>query len=556
MTNFSKVWRKYFIFAGLFSLFINILYLTLPVYVLVIYDRVLFSSSKPTLVTLSVGAVFVLIILGLFEFFRSRLLLQSGVELNEKVADPVLEEMHIDASRLNKTGYTQGLKDLQTLRNYLSGRYVSALFDVPWIPVYLIVLFFMHPWLAYISLAGVFVLIALTYLQNYLVGRRLKIADVASFQGQNFLNNSLSKIELIYSLGMLPGVLNKLKDISSGPTRLEVESDCFSGALWSLVRFIRISLQIAIYGTGAYLFFSNALTGGMLIASVLIVRQALSPVEETIGAWKETVLAKSAYKRLQNFLQSKKDKETMQLPAPQGRVDMEGAALALEGRYILRNISVSLQSGEHLGLIGPSASGKTAFCRVLLGYWPSVAGKIRLDGADILQWNREELGGYIGYLPQETDLFPGTINENIARLGPVDPDKVVQAAQKAEAHQLILHLPQGYDTVIDSSGKNLSAGQRQRIALARALYNDPVLVVLDEPEFGLDDEGERALLNCLTNLKKSGTTVIIATHKPRLISSVDKILLLKEGQASMLGPRQEVLNKLMGQQKQAQSGSN
>lgn len=556
MTGFFQIWRKYFIFAGIFSLFSNILYLSLPVYVLVIYDRVLFSSSQPTLITLSIGAAFALVILGLFEYFRSRLLIQAGIEVSQKIDSPIFEEMHNDARRLNKTGYTQGLKDIKTLRNYLCGRNVLVLFDLPWIPIYLIVLFFMHSWLAYLSLAGVLILVTLAFLQNHLMGRRLKIADVASSQGQSFLNSSLSRIELIYTLGMLPGILNRLKEIRTGQNRLEAETDCFNGALGSVVRPIRIGLQIAIYGTGTYLFFSNALSGGLLIASVLIIRQALKPVEETIESWKEIVLAKSAYKRLQDFLQAKPDEKTMQLPPPQGMIDVEGAALALEGRFILRNISVSLQRGEQLGLIGPSASGKTAFCRLLLGYWPSVAGKIRLDGADILQWHRENLGDYIGYLPQENDLFPGRINENISRLGPVDPDKVVQAAQKAGAHQMILHLPQGYDTIIDSSGKNLSVGQRQRIALARALYNDPVLVVLDEPEFGLDDEGERALLNCLISLKKSGTTVIVSTHKPRIINMMDKILLLKEGQVSMLGPRQEVLNKLMGQKKQAQSGSN
>lgn len=555
MPNFARIWRKYFFFAGIFSLFQNILYLSLPVYMLVIYDRVLFSYSESTLYTLSVGAVFSLIILGLFELLRSRLLVQAGIETGDRLAEPVFKQMHYLARSLNAQGYSQGMQDLKTLRQYLGGRYIQPFFDLPWVPVFIIVLYFMHSVLGYLALVGVIALAVLAFLQHVLVRNRLRIAEVASFQGQGLINKSLDNIELVFGLGMFRWIMDRWQELSERVTRLEVESGRFSGAILSVIKPFRLAMQIAVYGAGAHLFFINEISAGMMIASVIIVHQALSPVEETIASWKETVLAGSAHKRLKNCLQAEQAQETMSLPVPEGRLDVEAAALALESRYVLRNISVSLQPGEHLGIIGPSASGKTVLSRLIIGHWPPLGGKVRLDGADIQQWDRQELAGYVGYLPQETELFPGTVSENIARMGPVDSNKVIEAAKKAGAHQMILNLAQGYDTIISPDGRNLSAGQRRRIALARALYDDPVLAVLDEPEIGLDDEGERAMINCLMALKKSGTTVVIATHKPRLIGNVDKLLFLKEGQVSMLGPRQEVLNKLKGQQQQAQSGS-
>jgi PrtD family type I secretion system ABC transporter len=552
MLKFAKLWRKYFIFAGIFSLLVNILSLTLPLYILVIYDRVLYTFSQPTLVTLSLAAVFSLCVLGLFDFFRSRLLLQAGIAAGQTLYSPLLEKMYYDASRFDRPGYRQGLEDVQTLRRYLASASLMNLFDIPFIPIFLFILFCLHPWLSYIALAGVCALGLLAFLQHLLVDKRLQVAELASSQEQRFVDGSLDRAELVHSQGMLPALLDRCRQFHTRGLRLEAESDRLQGALVPVIRTLRVCLQLVVYGTGVFLFFSDALSAGMLIASVLIVWQAIRPVEDIVCSWKETVWARAAYTRLRHFLHNTKHAQTMELPAPQGRLDLEGGTLALAGTTLLRNISFSLSKGEHLGVIGSSASGKTALCRLVLGYWPAVAGKVRLDGADILQWDRKELGGYLGYLPQELSLFPGTISENIARLDPVDPDKVVKAAQAAGAHQMILHLPQGYDTVLDSSGTNLSVGQRQRISLARALYNDPVVVVLDQPEIGLDDEGEKILIHCLAGLKKSGTTVVITSHKPRIIQGVDKVLMLKDGQMALFGPRQEVLKKLMERQKQQQ----
>jgi PrtD family type I secretion system ABC transporter len=329
---------------------------------------------------------------------------------------------------------------------------------------------------------------------------------------------------------------------------LQTRANRHAGMLQAITKSLRMSMQVLIFGVGAYLVLQNQATAGIIIASSIIMGRALAPVEQAIGTWRQTVDARGSYKRLDTLLQTATEEESMELPTPRGKLDVEGAGLAISGTQILRGITFSLQPGEQMGLIGPSGAGKTSLCRVLLGVWPSTGGKVRLDGADVYSWDQEQLGRYIGYLPQDVELFPGTVSENIARLGHIDSDQVVEAAQKAGVHDLILRLPQGYDTEIGEGGAALSGGQRQRIGLARALYGNPVFVVMDEPNSNLDDAGERALMQTLQMLRQNQTTVVMVTHKPALLSGTDKVLMLKDGQVSMFGPRQEVLQRLMGQQ--------
>jgi PrtD family type I secretion system ABC transporter len=548
MKRFLKKWLKYFVFAGVFSLGVNILYLTFPLYMLAIYDRVLSSFSVPTLITLTAGALFALLVLGCLDLLRSRLLVQAGVAMDESLSPTVLKEMLKDSARIQKQGYAGGLRDVNTLRNYFAGNAIFSLFDLPWTPIYLAVIYMMHPVLGLTATAGAVAIFLLGLLQDFLTRKRYDQSQAIGRESQQYITSSLRHAEVARSMSMIGGILEHWKGLNNQVMLLQTQANRHAGLLQAITKSLRMSMQVLIYGVGAYYVIENQATAGSIIAASIIMGRALAPVDQVIGTWRQTVDARGAYKRLDALLHTAAEEESMDLPAPTGKLDVEKAGLAVAGTQILGHISFSLQPGEHMGLIGPSGAGKTSLCRLLLGIWPSRGGKVRLDGADVYSWNQEELGKYIGYLPQEVELFPGTVSDNIARLGQIDSEKVVQAAKKAGVHELILRLPLGYDTEIGEGGASLSGGQRQRIGLARALYGDPAFIVLDEPNSNLDDAGERALMQTLKDLRQNETTVILVTHKPALLSGVDKVLMLKEGQVAMFGPRQEVLQRLMGQQ--------
>jgi PrtD family type I secretion system ABC transporter len=453
-----------------------------------------------------------------------------------------------DSARIQKQGHTGGLRDVNTLRNYFAGNAIFSLFDLPWTPIYLAVIYMMHPVLGLTATAGAVALFLLGLLQDLLTRKRYDQAQAIGRESQQYINSSLRHAEVARSMSMIGGIMEHWKGLNDQIMLLQTRANRHAGMLQAITKSLRMSMQVLIFGVGAYLVLQNQATAGIIIASSIIMGRALAPVEQAIGTWRQTVDARGSYKRLDTLLQTATEEESMELPTPRGKLDVEGAGLAISGTQILRGITFSLQPGEQMGLIGPSGAGKTSLCRVLLGVWPSTGGKVRLDGADVYSWDQEQLGRYIGYLPQDVELFPGTVSENIARLGHIDSDQVVEAAQKAGVHDLILRLPQGYDTEIGEGGAALSGGQRQRIGLARALYGNPVFVVMDEPNSNLDDAGERALMQTLQMLRQNQTTVVMVTHKPALLSGTDKVLMLKEGQVSMFGPRQEVLQRLMGQQ--------
>jgi PrtD family type I secretion system ABC transporter len=548
MKRFLKKWLKYFVYAGLFSLGVNVLYLTFPLYMLAIYDRVLSSFSVPTLITLTAGALFALLVLGCLDLLRSRLLVQAGVAMDQSLSPTVLKEMLKDAARIEKHGHTGGLRDVNTLRNYFAGNAIFSLFDLPWTPIYLAVIYLMHPVLGLTATAGAVAIFLLGLLQDVLTRKRYDQAQAIGRESQQYINSSLQHAEVARSMSMTEGILEYWKSLNDRIMLLQTQANRHAGLLQAITKSLRMCMQVLIYGVGAYYVLENQATAGTIIAASVIMGRALAPVDQVIGTWRQTVEARGAYKRLDSLLLTAAEEESMDLPAPTGKLDVEGAGLAVGGTQILRGITFSLQPGEQMGLIGPSGAGKTTLCRLLLGIWPSSGGTVRLDGADVYSWNQEELGRYIGYLPQDVELFPGTVSENIARLGRIDSEKVVQAAQKAGVHEVILRLPQGYDTEIGEGGSALSGGQRQRIGLARALYGNPVFLVLDEPNSNLDDAGERALMHTLKALRENGTTVVMVTHKPALLSGMDKVLMLKAGQVAMFGPRQEVLTRLTGQQ--------
>ncbi|MCD6291925.1 MAG: type I secretion system permease/ATPase [Deltaproteobacteria bacterium] len=544
MRKFMIRWSRFFTFAGIFSLFINLLYLTFPIYMLAIYDRVLSSYSIPTLITITTAAMLAHVVLGILDFLRSRLLVMAGVEIDKTLSPMVLSEMLRDSTRLQKIGYNQGLRDVNLLRNYFAGNAIFAIFDCPWVPIYLLIIYVIHPLMGLVATGGAVVIIILGLIQDKLTNKRLLVANLLSNQSQGLVGMSLRNSEAVNAMGMTPGVIEHWDRINNQLVDFQTRASRDAGLIQSITKTIRISMQVIIYGVGAWLTLKNECTAGVMISSSIIMGRALGPIESGMATWKMTIDARGAYKRIDALLKIIKPGESMELPEPKGAIAVENATLAIAGKYILQNVTFNLEPGESLGLIGASAAGKTTLCRLLLGLWPSMGGKVRLDGSDIFVWDSERLGRFIGYLPQDVELFPGTVSDNIARLGEIDVDQVITAAKAAGIHELILKLPNGYDTDVSPGSGALSGGQRQRLGIARALYGKPRFIVLDEPNSNLDEAGELELLKTIAGLKALQITTVIVTHKPALLAGVDKILLLKEGRTAMYGPRQQVFDAL------------
>ena len=555
MPSMKKLWTRYLFPALFFSFFLNMLYLAIPVYFMVIYDRVLFSYSQASLITISCGAVFAILVMGLLHYMRSRLCLLAGYSLRRDLEEHVLAGMHRDASSPRGRGYTRGMDDLDTVAETLSGPSSQTLLDLPWIPVLLAVLFFMSPVLALIGTAGAVLSGLLYFLLHKLTRNRRSAADTVFAQGRRFIDSSLAHAEMVAGMGMLGDLYRGWRGMSSKAAHLRYEAGAYMGSISGSMRSIHSIVLLGVYGTGAYLFFSQQISVGVMFAAAVLAARILLPLNRAVFALRRLQDALAARKRLKHFIPAGEGEKTLSLPAPQGKVDLEGATLAVGGRQVLRNIAFSLEAGETLGVLGPSGAGKSSLLKLLLGIWSPAGGTVRLDGADISHWDREELGPNLGYLPQENALFPGTVKENIARLAEIDPERVVRAGQRAGVHEAILHLPDGYDTEIYHSAKNLPAGQRQLIAFARALYTDPALVLLDEPEAHLDEAGLRSLHHMLANLKSEGTSVVLVSDKPHLLQKTDKLLVLKQGQVALFGPSGEVMNQLKAQQQPQQSGS-
>jgi len=539
-----KASRNSFFFAGFFSLFINLLMLVPAIYMLQVYDRVLASSSESTLLMLTILVVGLFAVMGLLEVMRSRILVRVSARL-DMLLNPRLFTAMFDAKLRDGRGAgAQPIEDLTNLRQFLTGNGLFAFFDVPWMPVYIFVLFIMHPWLGWFAIGGAVLLFSLATANELITRQPLGKANGLAVAARSYLGGNLRNAEALEAMGMLERVHGRWFGRHREVLRLQALASDRAALLANASKVMRITLQSLILGMGAYLVIQQEFTPGIMIAGSIVLGRALAPVDQLIGGWKGFLAARSAYKRLHDILAAiPKRPRFMSLPAPDGGLTVEGVLAAPPGSNVpvLRGVQFEIAPGEIVGVIGPSAAGKSTLARVMLGVWPVAAGKVRLSGADIGHWNRDELGPYVGYLPQDVELFDGTVSENIARFGEVDPEQVVAAAQRAQVHDMILRLPKGYDTPIGEGGAVLSGGQRQRIGLARALYGKPVLVVLDEPNSNLDDQGEAALVRAIAQLKADAATVIIITHRPSVLSSVDKILVLREGSVEMFGPRDQVL---------------
>ncbi len=550
MKRYLKEWiKKYFIFAGIFSFFVNVFNLTFPIYMLLIYDKVLQSFSIPTLITISVGAVLAILVMAILDILRSRLLVLAGLHIQDSLSDKVLRRMILRHARPEENTYRQGIKDLNTLRNYLTGEAIFFIFDSPWIPIYLFVVYLIHPYLAILAISGGILSLFLGYLQAKYTSERLEITRAMEDEMYSWQNILFLGAETISAMNMTPGILERWKEKNEELLSVWNETNRFMGTFSSVVKSFRTLIPIFVYGLGAYLVIESKVTVGSIIAASIITRQFLSPIDSMVSTWRSTESAKGAYKRLSNLLEEEEDVPETQLPAPKGSITLDSVNFRIGENQILSNINLQINPGEVVVIIGPSGSGKTTLCRIMLGIYRPTSGRVMIDGADISQWNRDELGRYIGYLPQDIQLFEGTVAENIARLGKINSEKVIEAAKIAGAHEMILSLPQGYDTDIGERGMKLSGGQRQKIGIARAFYGDPKIVVLDEPNSNLDDMGERTFLAGVKALKEKEVTVVIVSHRAAVLSIADKVLVLRNGQVFMFGPTKQVIQALMGQAK-------
>ncbi len=539
--------RKSFRSAAVFSLFINLLMLLPAIYMMQVYDRVLGSSSTSTLLMLTLLAVVLFAMLGALEWIRSQILIRVSTRfdllLNERLYRVLFRQALVSGGKSS----TQPLGDLLVLRQFLTGNGLFAFFDAPWLPVYVGLLFLFHPTFGVVAIISAMLLILLAIWNERATHDDLEQANKVSVENANITARNLRNAEVVHALGMLPDLMSRWQDKQQRLIMLQAVASEKAGLIAALSKTYRITVQSLILGLGAWLAIDKQISPGLMIGGSILLGRALAPIDLMIGSWKQFLSARTAYERLNALLaQFPPETERMPLPPPTGELRAEQAVVYPPGSKVavLKGLNFAIPAGTFVALIGASASGKSTLARALLGIWPTANGAVRLDGADIGQCDRSLLGAHIGYLPQDIELFDGTIADNIARFGERDSEKVVVAAQAAGVHEMILQLPQGYDTEIGGTGGMLSAGQRQRVGLARALYGEPVLVILDEPNSNLDDQGELALARALSALKRRGCTVIVITHRLGILSLVERIMVLNDGTLVLDGPRDDVLAKL------------
>ena len=552
-----KACRGSFLSVGFFSLFVNTLMLVPTFYMIQVSGRVVPSSSTSTLIMLTLILTILMLTLGSLEWVRSRIMVRISNRLDVLLSRDVYRASFRKA--LNSGGMdasAQSLNDLTSLRQFLTGNGLFAFFDAPWLPVYTAVMFLFHPWFGWMTVISAVVLVTLAYVNHRYTGGALAEANKQSLTANLHTTKSLRNAEVIESMGMLDTLMGRWAVRQRRVLVLQSGASDKSGVITSISKTFRAWAQSMMLAAGAYLVITHEINPGLMMAGSILLGRALAPIDQMIGSWKGFVSARVQYQRLNETLDKlNAEPERMTLPDPEGHLQVEGLFVAPPGAKaaVIKNISFVTPAGSIVGIVGPSAAGKSTLARALLGIWPPQHGVVRLDGADISAWDKQKLGPHLGYLPQDIELFEGSISDNIARFGKIEPDKVVLAARTAGVHEMILQLSDGYDTVIGSEGLNLSGGQRQRIGLARAVYGSPRLIVLDEPNSNLDEVGERALGVALQKMKETGATVFIISHRPNVLSRLDRIMVLNSGTLTMYGPRDQVIAELAQQQAKAQA---
>ena len=548
--------RRVFFQVGAFSFFINILMLAPAVYMMQVYDRVLASRNELTLLFLTLLVLGLYALMGALEWVRSRVLVRVGTQL-----DVMLHERVFNAAFLgNKLGAgrnpAQAMQDLTSIRQFVAGNGVLAFFDAPWIPIFIGVIALIHPLLGAFSLFAAVVMFVLALLNEIYTRPPLNEANNQFSAANLYANNNLRHAEVIEAMGMLAGIRARWLERHKKFLALQALASDRAAVISSITKAVRLAFQSLVLGLAAWFAIDGLISPGALIGAMVLMSRTLAPVEQLIGTWRQWIGARTSYARTKELLDTfPAPPVPMRLPAPLGAVAVENAAVIPPGSKVpvLKGLNFAIPAGEVVCVIGPSGAGKSSLARLLAGIWAPAAGHARLDGADISAWDKSELGPYLGYLPQDIELFEGSVADNIARFSAVDSERVVTAARAAGVHDLILHLPQGYDTPIGVDGSILSGGQRQRIALARALYGEPVLLVLDEPNSNLDDAGEAALLQAIQKLKAQGKTVVLVSHRTGMLPVVDRLLVLREGGISSYGLRDQVLAQLKGGPQAARS---
>lgn len=543
--------RNAFLTVGTFSGFLNLMMLAPSLYMMQVYDRVLASRNETTLLVLTALVLGAFLFSAALEAIRGWVLVRVGARLDSQLNARVFTASFERNLLKPGSNTAQPNQDLNTVRQTLTGSGLLALFDVPWLPIYLLVIFAFSVPLGFLALGGAVLIGILAVVNERLSKTKLEEAQKYSIQASTALNNNLRNAEVIEAMGMLPNVRGRWYEIHHKALQQQAAASDQAAVLSGMTKFVRIAMQSLVLGFGALLVLEGHMTSGMMIAASVLVSRALAPVEMLVGNWKQIVSGRAAYARLRDLLGEHPPRFSgMSLPRPEGAMKLDAVSAVVPGTrtQVLRNVAFSVQPGEVIAVIGPSASGKSSLARLLVGVWPAATGSVRLDGADIYSWNKDELGPHIGYLPQDIELFDGTVADNIARFGEIDSAKVIEAARQAGMHETILKLPNGYNTLLGAAGGALSGGQRQRVGLARALYGKPSLIVLDEPNSNLDDQGERALVESIKELKAQGSTVFLITHRMSTLAVVDKILMLNDGAVAAFGPRDQVLAALQGKQ--------
>lgn len=537
-----------------FSLFINLLLLIPAIFMLQVFDRVLVSRSTDTLVVLAAGAGIGLLMLLALDYVRARLQGVVGNIIGESLS-PVVTRLTVAQRARQGKVTTEALRDIGALRGAFSAQGLLAVFDAPWVLVYIAVIWLAHPSLGMTALAAATVMLVLAVVTDVMTRRDIEALQKSAASATRYLEASLANAEVVHTLGMTDSLLARWEHRNAEASALQAPTARKTVSMAAFTRTLRQAVQIIMLAVGAWLVIAGLASPGVTVACTILLGRALAPVEQVVGSWKVLAEARAAYRNLSELLSAAaQDPQRMELPAPRGQLVASNLALRAPGgdRLLLAGVSLRLEPGESLAIIGPSGAGKSTLLRLLTGLWQPTAGVVRLDGSDVAQWPREQIGPWLGYVPQDVELFAGTVAENIARLAAVDPAKVVQAARRAGVHEMIQALPNGYDTVVDPASALLSPGQRQRIALARALYGDPKLLVLDEPNSNLDGAGELALAQALKDIKGQ-VTVVVVTHRTTLVQHVDKMLVIEGGKPQHYGPVAEVMKEMNAKAQAGQS---
>lgn len=549
--------RHSFLTTAFFSLFVNLLMLVPAIYMLAIYDRVLMSGSESTLIMLSGIAVFLFLVLGGLEWIRSRIMVATSARLDERLGERVFDAIFRQSLASNRTVTTsQPLNDLLQIRQFLTGPGLLAFFDAPWMPIYVGLMFLFHLYFGAVAVLSMLVLTGLAIWNEIATHADLAEANRESIEATQFTQRNLRNAEVVEAMGMLPRLRSRWQARQMRVLGLQSQASTKAGLINALSRTYRLTIQSLVLGLGAYLAIHKQITPGLVISGSILLGRALAPLDHMIAGWRGFVGAREAYQRLDTLLQAIPTRASrMQLPQLEGHIKLEDLVIAVPDRSepILNGITLTIEPGTTVALIGPSAAGKSTLARAMLGLYLPARGRACLDGTDVHNWDRTQLGQYVGYLPQDVELLDGTVAENIARFGPVEANRVVAAAQLAGIHKMVSALPQAYDTPLIGGGVTLSAGQQQRIGIARAIYGGPKIVVLDEPNANLDMAGEAELQKTILQLREDGCTVVIVTHRTNILSVVHKIALIIDGTLKEYGPREKVLQTMASRQPAASS---